>query len=134
VDRDALVRASRRRQALDALAFERDRGAMLAEQLEDVLAEVEGARLDADLFAKMSPDDAGLVRAALGDDVDMEPEGEDPPGDDGFTFSLDVEDDEAGTDDVEAEIARLQEELESSSRVQAALEQYLELLSKQPVV
>ena len=107
---------------------------MLAEQLEDVLAEVEGARLDADLFAKMSPDDAGLVRAALGDDVDMEPEGEDPPGDDGLTFSLDVEAAEAGTDDVEAEIARLQEELESSSRVQAALEQFLELLSKQPVV
>jgi len=127
-DRDALVRAARRRQALDALAFEQDRAAMLAEQLEDVLAEVEGARLDAALFAKMSADDAGLVRAALGEDRAPQPDEDAEPADD--------DDAETGADqdDVEAEIVRLQEELESSRRAQAALEQYLELLSEAPAV
>src|SRR2546423_4616188 len=66
VDRDARVRAARRRQALDALVFEQEREAMLIEQLEDVLAEAEGARLDVGLFAQMSPDEARLVQAALG--------------------------------------------------------------------
>jgi hypothetical protein len=139
MNREAHVRAARRRQALDALAFEQDRAAMLAEQLEDVLAEVEGTRLDADLFAKMSPDDAGLVRAAFGDDADADADGEGEPDGDDFVSSLDLEDDPAETgggdpDDVEAEIVRLQAELESSRRAQAALEQYLELLSGQPVV
>jgi hypothetical protein len=127
VDRDAHVRAARRRQALDALAFEQDRAAMLVGVLEDVLAELEGARLDAALFAKMSPDDAGLVRAALGEDREPEPDEEVEAADD------DEAEPDAGQDDVEAEIVRLQEELDSSRRVQAALEQYLELLASAPV-
>jgi hypothetical protein len=138
VDRDAHVRAARRRQALDALAVEQDLEAMLVGQLEDVLAEVEGARLDADLFAQMSPDDVRLVQAALGADLAAEPGEEPEPADDDFGFSLDLEDDPAQTgevraDDVEAEIARLQEVLEASRRAQAALERYLALLAGQPV-
>jgi hypothetical protein len=134
LDRDAHVRAARRRQAVDALAFEQDREAMLVGQLEDVLAEVEGARLDADLFAQMSPDDAGLVRAALGQNVNADPD-EAEPEDDDFGFPVDFDAGEAETneteqDDVEEEIARLQAELGSSRRVQAALERYLELLSE----
>ena len=113
---------------------------MLVEQLEDVLAEAEGARLDDELFAQLSADDAGLARTALGLDVDAEPdaepEAEEDSGD--FEFSLDLEDDEAEMDaddpeDLEAEIARLQEVIESSRRVQAALERYLALLSGTPV-
>lgn len=109
---------------------------MLVGQLEDVVAEVEGPRLDADLFALMSPEDAGLVQAALGQNLDGEPDEEADPNDDGFELSLDFDDDEAETgeteQDVEEEIARLQAELESSRRVQVALEQYLELLSGPP--
>jgi hypothetical protein len=133
VDRDAHVRAARRRQALDALAAEQDREAMLVEQLEDIVAEADGARLDADAFAQMSPDDARLARTALGldGDADSDPEAE-VDGDD-FGFSLDLEDDEADPEDLEAEIARLQEVIESSRRVQAALERYLALLSGQAV-
>jgi hypothetical protein len=135
------VRAARRRQALDALAFEQEREAMLVEQLEDVLAEAEGARLDAGLFAQMSPHEARLVRAALGEAVnggtwqEAEEDGE-PDGD--FGLALDFEDDDAdletgAADDVEAEVARLREVVESSRLVQAALQRYLALLSAQPV-
>ncbi len=131
VDRDAHVRAARRREALDALAFERDREAVLVEQLEDVLAVVEGARLDADLFAQMSPDEAQLVRTALGEDTDSEPEQEEEPeADDEAETDESAEDAEA---EVEAEVVRLQAEIEGSRRAQAALERYLELVSRQPV-
>jgi hypothetical protein len=125
VNRDAHVRASRRRQAVDALAAEQDREAMLVEQLEDVLAEADGARLDADLFAQMSPGDASLARTALGLDEDPGPEAE-PEDDEAETGAADP-------DDLEEEIARLQDVIESSRRVQAALERYLALLSGQPV-
>jgi len=115
---------------------------MLVEQLEDVLAEAEGARLDVGLFAQMSPDEARLVQAALGEAVNgvtsQEAE-EDVEPDDDFGLSLDFEDDDAdyldaaATDDVEAEVARLREVLESSRLAQAALQRYLALLSAQPV-
>jgi len=141
VDRDAHVRSARRRQVLDALAFEQEREAMLVEQLEDVLAEVEGARLDAGLFAQMSPDEARLVQAALGEAVNggtwQEAEEDVEPNDDSG-LSLDFEDNAddlaaAATDDDEAEVARLREVIESSRLVQAALQRYLALLSAQPV-
>ena len=114
---------------------------MLVEQLEDVLAEVEGARLDAGLFAQMSPDEARLVQAALGEAVNggtwQEAE-EDVEPDDDSGLSLDFEDNDddlaaAATDDDEAEVARLREVIESSRLVQAALQRYLALLSAQPV-
>src|SRR5258708_5891482 len=140
VDRDAQVRSARRRQVLDALAFEQEREAMLVEQLEDVLAEVEGARLDAGLFAQMSPDEARLVQAALGEAVNggTWQEEEDVEPDDDFGLSLDVEDNDAhlaaaAIYDGEAEVARLREVIESSRLVQAALQRYLALLSAQPV-
>jgi len=142
VDRDAHVRSARRRQVLDALAFEQEREAMLVEQLEDVLAEVEGARLDAGLFAQMSPDEARLVQAALGEAVNggtwQEAE-EDVEPDDDSGLSLDFEDNDddlaaaATADDDEAEVARLRDVIESSRLVQAALQRYLALLSAQPV-
>ena len=114
---------------------------MLVEQLEDVLAEAEGARLDAGLFAQMSPDEARLVQSALGEAVNggtwQEAE-EDVEPDDDSGLSLDFEDNDddlaaAATDDDEAEVARLREVIESSRLVQAALRRYLALLSAQPV-
>jgi len=123
VDRDAHARAALRRQAEDALAFERDRDAMLTVELQDLLADAARGEIDATVFAAMAPEDAVRVRAALGnlesvdwDDVEDEEEDE-----------RDVDaDDVAGLD--EEEVARLQDELASSRRTQAALERYLELL------
>ena len=118
VDRDALVRRARRRQALDALAFERDRAAMLTEQLEETVASVDGAQVDAAVYAQLDPDDLELVRAALRD-TDLEAAlDDDAQPDDGA--------DRAQED--EEEIARLQGELNRSGRLQAALERYLEAL------
>ena len=133
VDRDAHVRAARRRQALDALAFEQDREAMLVEQLEDVLAEIEGARLDAALFAQMSADEAQLVRTALGEDTDFEPEPEADLDTGAAGTPEDADDTEDAEAEVEAEVGRLQAEVERSRRAQAALERYLGLVSQQPV-
>ena len=106
---------------------------MLVTQLEDVTAEADGARLDADLFAQMSPDEAALVQAALGEDVGADVDEEAAPDDD-FGFPLDFDDvsadpGRAEENGIEVEIARLKEELESSRRVQAAFERYLDLLS-----
>ena len=108
---------------------------MLIGQLEDVVAELEGARLDAELFAQLRPEEAELVRAALGEDADTDEVEEEAPQDDGeLGFSLDF-DDVAGAgepegESLEDEIARLDEELVQSRRVQAALQSYLELLSR----
>ena len=133
--RDAHVRAARRRQALEALAFEQDREAVLVEQIEDVAAELAGAELDARLFAAIGPEDARLVREALGQDADDYPDrhdsdGDDPEGDDpehgGETGY------EPDGEDLEAEIVRLEEVLASSRRVRAALERYLALLAEPP--
>jgi hypothetical protein len=117
VDRDALVRRARRRQALDALAFERDRAALLAEQIEEMVASLDGAQVDAAVYAQLDPDDLQLVRAALRDDDRDESE-----------LDGDGVEDPADTQDDEDEILRLQGELDVSARVQAALERYLEVL------
>lgn len=128
VDRGAQVRAVRRREALDALAFERDRAAMLTEQLEETVAGVEGAQVDAALYAQLNADDVSLVRAALRDgpymdDDEVDPESSTVEGDD-----VDLESADDSADEGEEEIARLQSEIEHSARVQAALERYLDLL------
>jgi hypothetical protein len=140
VDREALVRASRRRLALDALAFEQDREAVLLGELEDLVAGLEGTRLDGDLFAQMSPAQAELVRAALGEDAGSDDE--EPPEADGDDGSSPADRDAIGAgkpevddiddDDVAEEILRLRQALESSRRAQAALERYLELLAGAP--
>ena len=127
VDRDAQVRATRRRQALDALASERDREALLQEQLEEIVAEIDGPRVDADLYARLAPEDVPLVRAALGD---VDPVAPDEDEEDlALYVDLDEEPDAA---DPEDEVVRLQDELTASRRRQDALERYLELLSDEP--
>src|SRR2546428_14006873 len=89
VERAAHARAALRRQAEDALAFEREREAMLTVELQDMVADVHGPEIAGEVFAAMTPEDALLVRAALGggerlddeddeDDVEGEESGEDP--------------------------------------------------------
>ena len=57
VDREAIARAERRRQALEALEFERARAAALRERLEAIVAELDGPALDAAIFARLAPED-----------------------------------------------------------------------------
>ena len=122
VDRDAHARTALRRQAEDALAFERDREEMLTVELQDLLADASRAEIDEAVFASMSPEDAVRVRVALGnvESVDWDYVAGDPEDGD-----LEVDDD-VGVD--EEEVVRLQGEIETSRRSQAALERYLELL------
>ena len=119
--------------------FEQEREAMLVAELEDLLAAVEGSRLDATLFAQLGDADAERVRAALGQ---LEPESYRDDDDDDDETGVDEEDlvfspfefdavGVAGEDDVEEEIERLQEVLAVSRRAQIALGRYLDLLSSQ---
>ncbi len=123
MDTDAIVRARRRRQALDALEAERDREAALRNQLHEVLTELEGARIDAAAFARMEPADAELVREIL-DPAQMMPDEE------WLELHGQSPADEARQrrEEGEAERTRLGQVIEESRRRQVALERYLEAL------
>lgn len=122
-----MARDQRKRQALDALEFERTREAELRDQLEETVAEIEGDRVDAAAFAQMEPEDVEIVRGALGrawtDDVGYE-----PTDDYELAFSLDEPEGDDGAESLDAEVTRLEEELRESRRRQAALERYLAAL------
>jgi hypothetical protein len=124
VDVEAVARTQRRRQAQEALEFEREREAVLQEQLEAVVGEVEGPRIDEEAFARMPPEDAELARHVLtsgldGEDPDLDPEDE----------WYDVgETDEPEAESYEDEFRRLQEEIAESRRLQQALQSYLDAL------
>lgn len=123
MDRDAIARAQRRRQAQEALEFELDRTRNLEWQIEEIVAELEGPRIDEEAFAKMAPEDAEAARAVLQPDRGPEPEGE--------WFELDeVPEIEAveTREETEEEIRRLQEEIAASRRCQEVLERYIEAL------
>ena len=129
VDRDAIARGQRRRQAEEALEFERDRMAMLEGQIEDFVTELTGTRIDDEAFATMPPEDVETVRAILDprpeyelDDEWPEAEGEEMVEDEPVDEAHDPE------AEVEAEIARLEAEIEVSRRRQQALERYIEAL------
>jgi hypothetical protein len=113
VNRDEIAREGRRAQALEALAFEVEREAALIAQLQAVVLEDEGGRVDEAAFARMPPDDALRVAEALGTD------GLDD--DEGF-------DDDASDDGSEDEILRLQEAIDRCRAVQHSLERYVEAL------
>ena len=121
MDRETIARTERRRQALEALEFERARAAALRERLETVVVELEGPALDAAAFAQMAPEDVAVVRPTL-QAVDSEPVDPDPesePEEDGREAELAL---------LEEEIARLGGEIASSSRRQQAFERYLDAL------
>jgi hypothetical protein len=122
VDRDAMARKQRRRQVGEALDDERGREAALAEQLEDVIAEAHGPRIDERVFERLDAEDMTLLREVLpttspgdeeedesADDVEAEGEGPEATG-------------------VDSEVARLQDEIADSRRRQLAYRRYLDAL------
>lgn len=114
MDRVAVARRQRRKHVEQALEEERGREEALAEQLDAVVAEVEGPRLDELAFARMQPEDVAIVRDALGVLAPFE-------GDEVDETELDG----AGADE---EIARLQDEIADSQRRQRAYASYLQAL------
>jgi hypothetical protein len=129
VDRDAIARGQRRRQADEALEFERDRMAMLEGQIEEFVTELIGTRIDDEAFATMPPEDVETVRAILDprpeyelDDEWPEAEGEEMVEDEPVD---DADDPEA---EVEAEIARLEAEIAVSRQRQQARARYIAAL------
>lgn len=120
MDREAIARGRRRQQVVDHLEFEREREALLRDQLEDVVTEQHGPALDERVFATLDGEDVAVLREAIGAPVD---EFEDEE------FQIDWEaDDDDGEDPVEAELARLQAEITESRRRQGAYERYLAAL------
>jgi len=123
VDRESIAEAGRRRQALEALEFERARGAALRERLEAIVVELHGGAVDEAVFARMAPEDVELVRPALQADEPAPPE----------TAEDEVELEDPAAEQstwLEEEIVRLQEELAASSRLEHAFERYLDALGR----
>jgi hypothetical protein len=126
VDRDAIARARRRDEALEALEFEQERERALHDQIGATVHEAERDRIDRDAFSRMAAGDAELVREILGGD---EPAEESEADADWEELLADVaaeapEDDEPSLDEIE----RLRGEIESSRARQRALERFVEAL------
>jgi len=123
MDRERIAREVRRRQAEETLEFEREHEQTLQEQVELVIADAEGPKLDAAVFERMSPEDAEIVRA------DFAPPSvhDDSPGigylerDDVIFFDDEV-------DQHDEELARLNQELDECRRRQRAFQAYLDAL------
>jgi hypothetical protein len=127
MDRDAIARGQRRRQAEEALEVERDRMAMLGGQIEEFVAELVGSRIDDEAFATMPPEDVKTVRALLDPQPEYELDewaaGENETAEEGEAPEL-----EDPAAEIEAEIKRLESEIAISRQRQQALERYLEAL------
>ena len=128
MDRDALARAARRAQAVEALEFERERETELRRQVAEVVLEQEGDRLDAAALADLDDEDVRRVRAALGHVDPEEVEEEDPFADDVF---VELDFDDEPDEEPEDETARLEREIEESLRIQSALERFIAALDAQ---
>jgi hypothetical protein len=125
VDRDAIAREVRRRQAQEALDFEREREQTLEEQIELVIGEAEGSRIDAAAYERMSPEDVAIVKAELTPpEFDPDDAGSFFERDDVFNFD-DVEE----VDPHAEELARLTVELEDCRRRQQAFTAYIAALN-----
>jgi len=127
VDNETIAREVRRRQVQETLDFEREREQTLKEQVEIVITEVEGKKVDEAVFAQMSPEDAEIVSAELS------PAGMDGEEDPEFFFERDDLinlDAEPEVDPHAEELARLNGELEDCRRRQRAFEAYLAALGK----
>lgn len=120
MDRDAITRSQRRRQIEETRAEERERELALAQRLEELVTEREGARVDTEAFARMEPEDVALVLEVL--DAPVPFEDEDDAGE------PDADEDADGDAETEAEIARLQIEIAESRRRQLAYGRYLDAL------
>ena len=93
------------------------------EQIELVIAEAEGKRVDEAVFARMSPEDAAIVNAELN------PPGYDAEDDENEFFERDdVINFEDPIDEQAEELARLNGEVEDCRRRQRAFQAYLDAL------
>jgi hypothetical protein len=125
VDREELARAGRRRQALEALEFERSRAEALRERLEAIATELDGPTVDAAVFAAMRPEEVEIVRPELQPD---EPEPlEDFVEGEAEEAESPLESDRALK---EAEVERLLGELSASAERERAFASYVELLAE----
>ena len=125
MDRLAIVRAERRRQAADELDTERDRAQALRDEITRLVVELDGPRLDEETFARLAPEDVELIRAAIqgGTAIEgTEPEWLDP--DESWP------DEETDRAELEQEIIRLEQEIAASERRQQAFERYLAALDE----
>jgi hypothetical protein len=116
-----MARGERRRRIEEALDEERGREEALVERLQEVVTEGEGNRIDEQAFARMDPEDVGLVRELL-EEPSLFDEGEE------YADFLSLERNENDEAEVEKEIARLQAEIAASRRRRLAYERYLEAL------
>lgn len=122
VDLREIAREQRRRQAQDALDFERERERALLGAMEVTAAELEGDSLDEAAFAQMAPEEVEIVRSAVSESGDLDLSEE--LGEEWISFESD---EEVRAEQVE-EVARLEAELADSRRRQAAFQRYLDLL------
>jgi hypothetical protein len=125
VDVEAMARAQRRRQALEALELQRDRETALQEQLEAIVAEVHGPRIDETAFTRMALEDVELAREILESTSDTVESFNET--DEEWMMAGD-ETPELESEDYGAELGRLQDEIADSRRLQKALRSYLEAL------
>jgi len=125
-----IARSQRRKQALEALEFERDREAALRGQLEETATELEGPNVDEETFAGMDPEDVEIVRQTLLDAGEAFEETFAEDGEDWLDeFRIDGESPEEEREERLGEVARLEVEIKDSRRRQQALERYVEALS-----
>jgi hypothetical protein len=124
VDREAITRGRRRSQIEVAIEEERERQAALLEQLEEIVTEAYGGRVDEHAFAQMEQEDVALVRVVLEGEPSFDEEEDEPD-------FLSFEDGRAQAE-VEEEVKRLQAEIEESKRRHLAYERYLEALRVAP--
>jgi len=128
---EAIARAGRREQALEALESERGREAALREQLAALVTEAEGPRVDQAAYARMSPEDVELVRAAFDTEgFELDADEDDWIGLGEISLGEEESDAAGSQEEYEGEIARLQAEIAASRRRQQAFERYVEALGE----
>jgi hypothetical protein len=109
----------------EAVEFEQEREAALLVQLEEIVAELAGPHIDEAAFARMTPGDVDIVRAVLAGQNPGEEILEEMPDEDWLTAKPDPE---AESEELLAEIARLEEEIASTQGRRDAFERYLDAL------
>lgn len=107
LDREQVARTRRRQEALDSLAFEREREAALVARLEPVLRDSEAWRADAAALERLDPEDAAVLRE--------------------ISFVL-TEPPEDARGRFEARIAELEAQIDDSRRRQKAFAAYAKAL------
>lgn len=118
MERTEIARAVRRRYALEAIDDEKQRERVLADQLDEIIAEADGPALDAAVFETMEPTEVRLLQELFGDAL---------PADRDELESADFfEEDGEDEESVEEEIVRLQTEIRRCQRRVRALERYIE--------